>query len=300
MSMDAGTHKRPDSARARKEFRVYRQLLNLIPGLEALLKEPDTDIPFICTEIQIGTNASRADDTKGLKPAVIDWITQNGVPEQTPPLRRTAKRGRGFEGDTTGRLLCPIGVDWDDPKQRELLRNHELVVTGAQWPHCMYEGEAFDSEDPWKGLLKNDLLVKTFKFIFLSPSSVEGDRTATRSGNARIHGMTSVTRASLAYVAMQLRFALSSTGIFARGDEETGSEMFYNSLLEFLEDPEEKVEAEALLDWWNRNIFPAFSKEVKRVAPEHSALALLRRRRERLKDAMNQAAALAQAPVAAQ
>jgi hypothetical protein len=29
------------------------------------------------------------------------------------------------------------------------------------------------------------------------------------------------------------------------------SEAFYNSLLEFLEDPEEQEEAEALLGWWN-------------------------------------------------
>jgi hypothetical protein len=45
-------------------------------------------------------------------------------------------------------------------RQREALRNHELVVTGTQWPHCIYEDEMCDPEDPWKGLLKNILLVK--------------------------------------------------------------------------------------------------------------------------------------------
>ncbi|KAH6893813.1 hypothetical protein BKA70DRAFT_1118743, partial [Coprinopsis sp. MPI-PUGE-AT-0042] len=249
MAMDAGTHKRPDSARARKEYRVYRQLLDMIPNLEESLKDPETDIDYISDEIQEGMNNSRSDDTKGLKPAVIDWITEGKQHESM--LRRNAKAGRGYQNDITGRLLCPVGVEWDDPLQREALKNHEVVVTGTQWPHFIYEDEACDPEDPWKGLLKNTLLVKAFKFIFLSPSSVDGDRGATRAGNARLHGMTKVTKASLAYVATLVRFALSSATVFSRTDEEMDSETFYNSLLEFLEDPEEQEEAEALLDWWN-------------------------------------------------
>lgn len=46
--------------------------------------------------------------------------------------------------------------------------------------------------------------MQAFKHIFTSPSSVEKEAKATRSGNARIHGMTRVTTASLAYVATQV------------------------------------------------------------------------------------------------
>lgn len=49
-------------------------------------------------------------------------------------------------------------------------------------------------------------MLQTFKHIFTSPSSVEREAKATRSGNARIHGMTSVTRASIAYAATQVFF----------------------------------------------------------------------------------------------
>ena len=45
---------------------------------------------------------------------------------------------------------------------------------------------------------------QAFKHIFTSPSSVEKENKAMRSGNARIHGMTRVTTASLAYVATQV------------------------------------------------------------------------------------------------
>jgi hypothetical protein len=46
---------------------------------------------------------------------------------------------------------------------------------------------------------------EAYKHVFTSPSSVDQEPKATRSGNARIHGMTSVTPASIAYVATQVR-----------------------------------------------------------------------------------------------
>lgn len=51
---------------------------------------------------------------------------------------------------------------------------------------------------------------QAFKHIFTSPSSVDREPRATRSGNARIHGMKNVTVASLAYVATQVRPPLDS------------------------------------------------------------------------------------------
>lgn len=52
---------------------------------------------------------------------------------------------------------------------------------------------------------------QTFKHIFTSPSSVEKEARATRSGNARIHGMTCVTRASIAYIATQVSTLICDT-----------------------------------------------------------------------------------------
>ena len=78
-----------------------------------------------------------------------------------------------------------------------------------------------------------------------------------------------ITKASLAYVAMQVwliidiryafvhffliqaRFALTSAQVFSRTDHVTDSERFYSSILELLEDPEEKDEVNQLMTWWN-------------------------------------------------
>lgn len=40
--------------------------------------------------------------------------------------------------------------------------------------------------------------------------------------------------------------------MFSRTDTITDSERFYNSLLEFLDDVDEKEEVAKLLIWWNR------------------------------------------------
>ena len=76
---------------------------------------------FICIEhrlicydqIQKGANGARADDTKGMKGPIVDWITPKGQ-SLTPHIPRNIKSGRGFNHDRTGALLCPAGLDWNN------------------------------------------------------------------------------------------------------------------------------------------------------------------------------------------
>jgi hypothetical protein len=65
-------------------------------------------------QVQKGMNGSRADDTKGMKAAIVDWITPKGQ-TLTPPLNRKIKSDRGFHHERTGALLCPAGMDWSVP-----------------------------------------------------------------------------------------------------------------------------------------------------------------------------------------
>jgi hypothetical protein len=48
-----------------------------------------------------------------MKGAIIDWITPLDR-ELVPRLSRKHKFDRGFQHETTGALLCPAGVDWND------------------------------------------------------------------------------------------------------------------------------------------------------------------------------------------
>ncbi|TFK27541.1 hypothetical protein FA15DRAFT_560127, partial [Coprinopsis marcescibilis] len=262
-----------------RELRVYSSLMSLVPTLEdGLLESSEEEVMFLASLIQKGANSARSDDTKTLKSVIIDWITPLDGEPLRPTLHRHIKVDRGFNHERTGYFLCPAGTDWSDPIVKSQLKDKELVMTGAHWPLFLYQNEKYDPEEPWRGLCKGFLLVKAFKHIFTSPSSVNNEPRATRSGNARLHGMSAVTPASIAYVATQVRFALSSASVFSRTDRETDSETFYTSLLELLEDPEEKKEIKELLDWWNRQIFPSFST-VKRIAPANSALAKIKEKR---------------------
>ncbi|KAH6916530.1 hypothetical protein BKA70DRAFT_1419434 [Coprinopsis sp. MPI-PUGE-AT-0042] len=277
----------PEEPQARWEVRVYQKLLKMIPSLHQRLMDASEE------EIQKGANSARSDDTKTLKSAVVDWIVPSDGTPLNPPITRNVKMDRGFCHPRTGFLLCPAELDWADEEVKRQLRDKELVVSGANWPIFLYKDEVYDENEPWLGLFRSKILVKAYKHIFTSPSSVEREAKATRSGNARIHGMTSVTRASLAYIGTQVRFSLTSTPIFSRSDSETDSETFYNSVLDLLEDPEEQDEVQELLSWWNKRIFPSFSSSSKQALPTNSAFAKIKNRRARIKDTVQQEAASA-------
>lgn len=64
-------------------------------------------------QVQKGANSARADDTKGMKAAIIDWITPKGQ-SLSPHIPRNVKAGRGFQHERTGALLCPAGYEWQN------------------------------------------------------------------------------------------------------------------------------------------------------------------------------------------
>ncbi|EGN92219.1 hypothetical protein SERLA73DRAFT_66102, partial [Serpula lacrymans var. lacrymans S7.3] len=177
------------------------------------------------------------DDTKALKGSIIDWITPKAQ-NLDPPLHQNIKSTQGFGHPQTK------------------LQSGETLVTSDQWPLFLYAGLDYDSTDPWKGLLRNNLFVLAYKHIFLSPSSVNSntEARATHSSNARLHGMHQVTRGSIAYIATQVHFALLAQSVFSRTDTITDSEGFFNSILGLLQDPNEIEEDNDLLAWWNQYV----------------------------------------------
>ncbi|KAG2737887.1 hypothetical protein P692DRAFT_20883128 [Suillus brevipes Sb2] len=272
------------SAEERREHKVFEKLLDSYPGLLDRLREgSEEEVLHVGELIGKGASAARGEDTKSLKPVVIDWIVPAGE-VVNPPLPRNSKVSRGFNHPLTGRLLCPAELNWDDEETKQNLQSGLTSVSGDQWPLFLYANEAYDPEDPWNGLLRTRLLINAFRHVFTSPSSVDKEPKATRAGNARLHGMNAVTAASIAYVATQVRFALCSSSVFSRTDTATDSETFYHSLLDLLEDPDEQGEVIDLLVWWNRQIFPT-SSAAKRTLKTDSALSKIRQKRAAMKGA---------------
>ncbi|KZP06774.1 hypothetical protein FIBSPDRAFT_763898, partial [Athelia psychrophila] len=231
----------------REEHTTFEVLLKLVPTLAERLEDgSQEEVSHIAAMASVST--ARADDTKGLKGAVVDWITVKGQKSQ---LSRHIKSDHGFHNDRTGELLCPAAWDWKDDEIRKGLDSGELAVPGEHWPMFVYEGYTYDSTQPLLGLFKSAILISGYKHIFTSPSSVDCEPKATRSGNARINGMNEVTFASIAYVATMIRFAMSSSSCFSRTDYVTDSERFYKTVMDLFNDARARTRMNELKLWWN-------------------------------------------------
>jgi len=97
----------------------------------------------------------------------------------------------------------------------------------------------------------------------------------------------------------QARFALTSAQVFSCTDLVTNLERFYTSILDLLDDPDEKDEVDQLLMWWNRyvlimnvvpvlmtvfrQIFPLYA-DLEQASSKNSALARIRQKCKEIKE----------------
>ncbi|KZP27750.1 hypothetical protein FIBSPDRAFT_730502, partial [Athelia psychrophila] len=123
-------------------------------------------------QLSKGADMARGDDTSTLKAMIIVWVHELFGPS-VPGLITTCKDGRGFYNVHTERLLCPGEYDWDSEEARTAIcaGDEEFVVTAESWPRFCYANFSYDPEDVDEGLWQSALMVKTFKCIFMSPSS---------------------------------------------------------------------------------------------------------------------------------
>ncbi|KAG1837683.1 hypothetical protein C8R48DRAFT_554278, partial [Suillus tomentosus] len=173
-----------------------------------------------------GADGARGDDTSKLKTLISDWVNRELKPD--PPVDHDDKNCRGFINEACGKLLCPAELDWNDPAVRTGIRDRSegYVVTDLSFPSFLYEKYNANSDDLEEGLFKGRILVQGYKAVFTSPSSAKdvdgnGDGQISRAKKAlsgikvkkhvaQIIKMDKVTPRSIAYIACQVRFALSS------------------------------------------------------------------------------------------
>ncbi|KAG2055901.1 hypothetical protein BDR06DRAFT_881211, partial [Suillus hirtellus] len=225
-----------------------------------------------------GVDGARVDDMTRLKVIVASWLMQL-TPSPSPIIHGQDKMGRGFNNDATGQLLCPVDYDWSDLQITDY--HPDYRVTAYSWPAFLYKDEQYDPQNPTNGLFKGNFLLKTFKYIFTSPTSAKMEdqeepspdnistqghpkqrRTAgkchTHCNVAGLLNMRSVQPRSITYTAVQLtqlRFALSSTGSWRVIDDKFNVQEFYDNIVNFLElpmTPDASKEVDNLLLWWNQ------------------------------------------------
>ncbi|KAI8973086.1 hypothetical protein BD414DRAFT_525063 [Trametes punicea] len=258
-------------AREQRNYRAWEALLHMIPTLSAILIDPNADQPItrVSAALLAGSNAARSDDTRTIKIAIVEWLSGD-LQQASVVLHPSNKAQRGFNNPVTGRLLCPIGLDYGDEIVRKLLETHQATVdgepvNGSHWPIFAFDEQTYNPAMPWESFLRGRLIVQAFRHIFTSPTSAFTDDHAasvqnsrsTRTGNAALHGMTRVTPGSIVYCATQVHFALSTAPVFNKNSKNNDSIIFYRSLVKYFEDPHFAAPVQDLLDWWNRAVFPA-------------------------------------------
>jgi hypothetical protein len=131
----------------------------------------------MCYQLKEAADAARSVDTANLKKAIVHWIVESCQSSQ-PKLHPANKSDRGFFHDDTGRMLCPVELDWNKPEYiRRLLisllcSNLRRVragirqyrspyrITAGSWPAFCYENGQLDPQDLEKGFLRNMILLK--------------------------------------------------------------------------------------------------------------------------------------------
>ncbi|KIM51300.1 hypothetical protein SCLCIDRAFT_143537, partial [Scleroderma citrinum Foug A] len=222
-----------------------------------------------------GTDGACADDANSLKTAVATWLNEQ-QPHPVPLLAANEKQERGFNHDLTGRLLCPVDYNWLDPSICDAIREFHphYAVTAHTWPAFLYLKAQYNPQHPSTGLFKGELLVRAFQCVFTSPSSAreelgtENDdgQPRARRGRKSARGMRtqcdvtgllkmrSVQPHAIAYIAVQVQFALSSTSFWELRDDSFDYEIFYHNIVDWFECPRSQAksrEIEELLLWWD-------------------------------------------------
>ncbi|KAI6040146.1 hypothetical protein EDC04DRAFT_2567493, partial [Pisolithus marmoratus] len=189
------------------------------------------------------------DDSATLKVAVAQWLNESQPPPD-PPLSTEQKNGRGFNHKITGKLLCPTDYNWSNADAiREFQPN--FCVTAHSWPSFLYADGDYDPTRPAGGLFKG-------KYLIMVSIVVKRPKRITRKTHchvARLLKMNTVQLQAIAYMATQLRFALSSCSLWMVVDEDFNHEEFYHNIVDYFElpiSPQKAAELNDLLMWWNQ------------------------------------------------
>ncbi|KAF8525440.1 hypothetical protein JB92DRAFT_2784212 [Gautieria morchelliformis] len=262
-------------------FRIYKHLCARIGHFEVCIIDVEARTFREHEKLfKAGLLAARSEDITSLKVVVVDWLSTPPYNASIAayPLAHNSKTTQGFNNPVIGELLCPTDLKWSDSTVQQGLCYGTIDIQPSQWPNFIYEHCTVPSEgeDMWVGFLRHQLLVKTLKHIYTSPSSVDradGNR-ATRSSKAALAGMTGMSVGAIADAVVKLRHSLSSHSTFQKNDRKSNNQLFYYGLLEVLEAIESQEQVRELLQWYDRRLFPG-QESAKEPAP-HSALARMR------------------------
>ncbi|KAG6373359.1 hypothetical protein JVT61DRAFT_6506 [Boletus reticuloceps] len=122
------------TAEQNRAFRSFKKLIIWCPSLKRTMQVP-IELTLACNQLKRGADGARGDDANILKFSVATWLNEQ-QPPPCPLLLADDKRGRGFNHDLTGSLLCPVDFNWLDAPTRYAIRDYHpnYAITAHMWP----------------------------------------------------------------------------------------------------------------------------------------------------------------------
>ncbi|KAJ3725381.1 hypothetical protein C8R42DRAFT_718898 [Lentinula raphanica] len=141
---------------------------SVYPDFLQKIKEANGE--HIVRELEKGAKSARSFDTSKVMNFVGEESHAHGTavtrpnPSQAatttvtaPPVlvlldefRLNTRENRGLQNDITGRLLCPVKFNWDDPVVHAAVcafdTDYDFAISAR--PRCLYKDEMFDPSDP--------------------------------------------------------------------------------------------------------------------------------------------------------
>ncbi|CDO74305.1 hypothetical protein BN946_scf184839.g11 [Trametes cinnabarina] len=247
----------------RRDLQLFRAIMACVPMISDQIAEHGPGhVDVVAQLLDRGRVSVRSTDLNSVKLAIAGWRTFN------PPIpldRSASKDLRGFNHPGCGKLLCPAKWDWSDENVRNGLHNcsAKYRLSAANLPNMLWEDERIcDPKDMFKGFGRGPLLVTALRHSLLGPkvaTAPSGTKIAARKPKAQVYRIRSITPGCIAYAAVLVHFALSSQETFnATGHGcKFNYEMFYQAIIQTIEELMLERERHALLAWWNGQIFNA-------------------------------------------
>lgn len=237
------------SPRKKALYDIFMLLSELIPGFQE-----STDWASVRHRLEGHKSSAKTEDHRTFKVSSPQWIVWN------PPLSHS-KLGRGLTHPQCARLLCPIDVDWDSEIQRDRFRVElDPPMTATNWPAFLYEDYKADLGNLAKGFMRSDIMMRAARAAIFPPSVANAqdgpDHQSNRKSKAEVYEMDGVTPGFLAYVAVAVRYTLSSEPTFNLRGGAFNYQRFYQDLVTYLNDPVCKTDTDKLIKWWDKCLFP--------------------------------------------
>uniref|UniRef100_A0A8H8CJA8 Uncharacterized protein n=1 Tax=Psilocybe cubensis TaxID=181762 RepID=A0A8H8CJA8_PSICU len=214
------------------------------------------------------SGAARSEDISSLTDKIIIYINEGDpdhkvLPEISAKLKKSETRG--FNHLVLGRILCPARLvhqfDADPAAFLLKLADGTINILPTDMPNLLWPCDQYDPDHTDFKMFQSEILVMVWKHIFTSPTSAlkdEPGQTKTRSSQAKMHHMESVTIGSIAYAASMYRYVISSIEDWRIEEKLFKRDKFFQHMVKMFDndpidgDPEWVQDT---LEWWNSQVF---------------------------------------------